>query len=213
MTYTQFLNLAQTRRSVRKFSERSVSRDNLLAVLEAARWAPSNHNRQPWRFIVLEQRQQIERLAEQVGRSLSAKMQSLPAIASAYAAELTHYATFFAGAPAVILTLHKRPVSVSDALLRGVRDPALVSGEPLSVAMAVQNMLLAAHALGLGTCVLTAPLIVEQAILAEVRPPPSYDLTCLVAVGHPAETPPAPRRKSIEQILEFRKDSSGSESK
>lgn len=46
------LNLLAGRRSVRAFGPREVSRDDLEAMLEAARWAPSNGNRQPWRFII-----------------------------------------------------------------------------------------------------------------------------------------------------------------
>jgi nitroreductase len=99
--------------------------------------------------------------------------------------------------------------------------------------MAVQNLMLAAHALGLGSCMLTAPLLVSEVVVRELnlpigdRPrevspqflPPEpqqkrveltplggYDLTCLLALGYPDETPAQPRRKSIEQIAEFRED-------
>ncbi len=75
--------------------------------------------------------------------------------------------------------------------------------------MAVQNLLLAAHALGLGSCVLTAPLIVRDVVVRELSLPQEFDLTCLVALGHPDETPAPPRRKSIEQIAEFRNDGNG----
>ncbi len=209
MTYDDFLSLVRTRRSVRKFSGRAVSRENILQVLDAARWAPSNHNRQPWRFLVLEDRRQIERLAEVIRAELFQKLKSLPEVASGYSPEFADYATFFSGAPVLIAVLHKRPVSFSAALLEGVAHPDLVSGEPLSVAMAVQNLLLAAHALGLGSCVMTAPLIVGELVLRELKPPPSHDLTCLVAFGYASEKPAEPRRKNIEQITEFREDGHG----
>ena len=93
---------------------------------------------------------------------MSEKLKSLPEAAAAYAGEFMHYATFFAGAPVLLVVLHKRPVSVSAPVLAGLKNPELVSGEPLSVAMAVQNLLLAAQALGLGTCVLTGPLLVQE---------------------------------------------------
>ena len=73
----------------------------------------------------------------------------------------------------------------------------------LSVAMAVENLLLAAQALGLGTCVFTAPLVVAQAITAVVALPPGFDLCCLVAVGYPDESPEPPLRKPLEQSVEF----------
>jgi nitroreductase len=206
MDYDDFLTLARSRRSIRKFSERDVSREEILRVLEAGRWAPSNHNRQPWRFIVVEDKTQIVRLAERVSARLSEKLSSLPSVASGYAGEFAQYATFFSRAPVLMVVLHKRPVSFSNALLEGVNHPDLVSGEPLSVAMAVQNLLLAAHTLGLGGCVLTAPLIVQEAIPGELCVPTGYDVTCLLALGYPGEEPQEPRRKSIEQIVQFMND-------
>ncbi len=202
--YDHLLEWMRSRRSIRRFSDRVVSRDDILRLLEAARWAPSNHNRQPWRFIVVQSKPQISQLADAVSRALSEKLKSMPAAASAYLAEFSHYATCFAQAPVLVVALHKPPVSVSAPLLAGLKNPELVSGEPLSVAMAVQNLLLAAHTLGLGTCVLTGPLLVPDTILETLELPPGHDLTCLVAVGYPAESPPPPRRKTVEQIVEFR---------
>lgn len=204
--YEHFLKLVQSRRSIRKFSERAVNPEDLLRVLEAARWAPSNHNRQPWKFIVLEDRAHIAKLAVTVQTALSQKLKSLPPIASGYVSEFGHHATFFENAPVLIVVLHKQPVSFSAALLQDVKQPELVSGEPLSAAMAVQNLLLAAHALGLGACILTAPLVVRDAVFREVNPPPGHELTCVLALGYADEDPAPPRRKSIEQISEFRHD-------
>ncbi len=201
--YEHLLGLIQARRSIRRFSDRVVSRDDLARLFEAARWAPSNHNRQPWRFLALEDKQQINRLAETVRENLAQKLKELPEVAASHIGEFTHYATCFANAPVLLVVLHKRPVSVSASLLVGIRNPELVSGEPLSVAMAVQNLLLAAQALGLGTCVLTGPLLVPEVLVAELSLPAGHELTCLVALGHPAETPPPPRRKTVEQIAEF----------
>jgi nitroreductase len=201
--YEHLLELIQSRRSIRRFSDRVVSRDDLARLFEAARWAPSNHNRQPWRFLALEDKQQINRLAETVRQNLAQKLKELPEAAASHIGEFTHYATCFANAPVLLVVLHKRPVSVSASLLVGIRNPELVSGEPLSVAMAVQNLLLAAQALGLGTCVLTGPLLVPEVLVAELSLPAGHEMTCLVALGHPAETPPPPRRKTFEQIAEF----------
>jgi len=204
MSYEELLSLIRSRRSIRRFTDAPVSREDLLRLLEAARWAPSNHNRQPWRFIVLEDPAQIVAVAEAVKRALPEKLKALPPTAAAHSAELLHYSTFFVSAPVLIAALRKEPASFSAALLGGTRNPELTSGEPLSVAVAVQNLLLAAHALGLGTCVLTGPLLVEEAVAGALAPPPAHHLTCLIAVGHPAETPAPPRRKTVEQIVEFR---------
>ena len=210
--YAHLLELIKSRRSIRRFTKALVAHEDVLRLMEAARWAPSNHNRQPWRFVVLENKAQIGALADAVKRALPEKLKSLPPTASAHAAELVHYATFFAIAPVLIAALHKEPASFSAALLAGTRSPELTSGEPLSVAMAVQNLLLAAQTLGLGTCALTGPLIVQEVVADALALPPGHHVTCLVAVGYPAESPPPPRRKTVEQIVEFRNNPRPTES-
>ena len=192
----------QTRRSVRRFEDRAVSRDDLHRLLEAARWAPSNHNRQPWKFIVLENRERIRELAEQVRLGMELKLQALPEVAAVHAAGLVPYGTFFSAAPVLIVALHKLPIAAAAALWQTTAQPELVSGEPLSVAMAIQNLLLAAHALGLGACVMTAPLLADQ-LAACLQVPPGFAITSLIAVGHPEAPPNPPRRKSLEQIADF----------
>jgi nitroreductase len=201
--YEKLLEMLKARRSIRRFLAREMSRHDIVRLIEAASWAPSNHNRQPWKFIVLEDKGEIAQLAERVGQELSEQLKSLPPVVSGYAGDFAHYATFFSQAPALIVVLHKRPTSLSNSLLKGSSRAELVSGEPLSAAMAVQNLLLAAHALGLGSCVLTAPLIVQEVILAGLGVNTGYNVTCLVALGYPDEAPAPPRRKSIEQITEF----------
>ncbi|HKW27782.1 MAG TPA: nitroreductase family protein [Verrucomicrobiae bacterium] len=205
--YAQLLKLIRSRRSVRRFSNRAVSREDMVRLLEAARWAPSNHNRQPWRFIIIEDNKQISQLAETVSQGLSEKLKSLPEVAARYISQFKQNATFFANAPVLVVVLHKQPVSVSAPVLAGLKNPDLVSGEPLSVAMAVQNFLLSAQALGLGTCVLTGPLLAQDVLVGVLGLPAGHDLTCLVALGYPAESPAPPRRKTIEQIAEFRNKS------
>ncbi len=204
--YEKLLDLIRARRSIRRFSARAVNQEDILRLIEAARWAPSNHNRQPWKFIILEKKTEIDQLAERVGTALSEKLKSLPQSVSDYAGDFAHYATFFGQAPVLIVVLHKCPISLSSLLLKGAIQPELISGEPLSAAMAVQNLLLAAQALGLGSCILTAPLIVREAALGVLNLPTGYDITCLIALGYPDEQPLQPRRKSIEHIAEFRKD-------
>ncbi|MEI6674616.1 MAG: nitroreductase family protein [Verrucomicrobiota bacterium] len=202
IAYDQLLELMQSRRSVRRFDARAVSREDVARLLDSARWAPSNHNRQPWKFIVLDDRAQIRDLAEQVRLGMESKLQSLPEVAAVHAAGLVQYGTFFSAAPVLIVAMHKLPIAAAAPLWDGTRNPELVSGEPLSVAMAMQNILLAAHALGLGACVMTAPLLADN--LSELlQVPPGFAITGLIALGYPDGTPLTPRRKSLDHIAEF----------
>ena len=204
MDYQTTLEMMRSRRSIRSFTDRKPSRTDIERLIEAARWAPSNHNRQGWKFIVFEERRELQALADRVEASLSNRIESAKRITSDQAEEILHYATLFAKAPIAILVMHKRSIAVGRELLAGAAHGELVSGEPLSAAMAVQNMLLGAHCLGLGTCVATAPLLAGDVWEELDDLPAGFEPTCIVAVGYPSKQPSAPRRKPPEQILEYR---------
>jgi len=195
--------LLRSRRSIREFDSRRPDRDRVRRLIEAACWAPSNHNRQGWKFIVFEDPRTIARLASDVRGCLVGRLAQAPPAAARHAEEVLGFSTGFAKAPVVILAMHKHSAAVGDALLAGATGP-LASGEALSTAMAVQNLLLAAHAMGLGACVMTAPLLAGEVWSALGDLPTGFEPTCLVALGYPAGIPAPPRRKPLEHVLEFR---------
>ena len=92
--------------------------------------------------------------------------------------------------------MHKKSPALGRSLLAAAVNP-LASGEVLSTAMAVENLLLAAHALGLGACVMTAPLLAGDVWTSLPDLPVGFEPTCLVTLGYPAEIPDPPPRKSI----------------
>lgn len=201
--YEALLELMRSRRSVRQFEERPLTREQIERIIEAARWAPSNHNRQGWKFVVLDDREGIQELADRIRACLLKKFEGASRRAARQAEDMLRYATAFAGAPCVMLVMHKRSSIMAPELTADLPNPKLVSGEPLSVAMAVQNMLLAAQALGLGSCVMTAPLLAHEALMAIPDLPPGFEPTCVLAFGHPAEAPPVPHKRDVQEITEY----------
>ena len=77
-------------------------------------------------------------------------------------------------------------------------------GDAIIMAMAVQNLCLAAHAMGLGSCVMTAPLLAGDVWRELPDLPAGFEPTCLVALGYPAERPDPPRRKELRHVVEYR---------
>ena len=201
--YQEVIDLMQSRRSVRQFAPRGLTRSQIDALIEAARWAPSNHNRQGWKFIVFQNAKTICRLAEEVRESLRRSLPTAHRLVADHAGELTHLAGAFDQAPVVILAMHKKSPAVGRSLLNSATS-ALASGEAISTAMACQNILLAAHAMGLGACIMTAPLLAADVWHALGDLPAGFEPTCLIAAGYPAATPAPPRRKDLEQIVEYR---------
>ena len=198
-----FFEVVRARRSVRSFTERVPGQEELERMVEAAQWAPSNHNRQGWKFLVLRDRGKIGEIAARVGETLKEKLAGAERMVAERGEELVYYGTLFERAPVVILALHKKSPAVGKGLLEAFGASG-VSSEAISTAMAVENMLLAAEAMGVGTCVMTAPLLAQEVWKEMCDLPAGYEPTCVVAVGYAAEEAPAPRRKPMETIVEYR---------
>ncbi|MDP6636693.1 MAG: nitroreductase family protein [Phycisphaerae bacterium] len=200
--YESLMNLIKKRRSVRRFADLPIDRADIDRLADAARWAPSNHNRQGWKFVVFSDADELARLAGKVLESLARRLAECPEIPRDRSRELLVHATGFALAPCVILVMHKPPSLTAGKLLA---DSPLASGEALSAAMATQNMLLAACAMGLASCVFTGPLLARDVWEQLDDLPMGFEPTCLMAVGYPAgPSPDAPRKKRLEQIIEYR---------
>lgn len=203
MDYDNFLQLAKSRRSIREFTHRKISHSQIERLIEAARWAPSNHNRQGWKFIVFEDSQEICELSVKVREFVKESLKRAHKLALAQSNELVHFAGAFDRASVVILAMHKKSPAIGKSIL-SLATSELVSGEALSTAMACQNLLLAAHAMGLGTCLMTAPLLAGEVWKSLHDLPAGFEPTCLIAVGYPAHMPTAPQRKRLKHIIEYR---------
>lgn len=171
------------RRSIRKFKPDSVPKELIEKVLEMAMWAPSGMNQQNWHFIVVAGEKKDElveicsRSFEFIEPALQEVFKSKPKII-----EITHQ--FFkrlGGAPVVIFA-YRRPG----------KDYA--ESERLSVAAAIHNLCLAAYGEGLGTCWMTGPLYVAEAINRALGVTDT-ELIGVIPIGYPDQTPPTPPRK------------------
>ena len=163
------------RRSVRKFTGEDVSKEDLERILEAGRWAPSAGNVQPWEVIVVRSRELKERLAE---AALSQE--------------------FVSEAPVVIVVC----VDLKRAARTyGERGRSLYCIQ--DSAAAIQNMLLAAHSLGLATCWVGA--FYEEEVKDILGIPEGFRPVALIPLGYPAYKPPKPSRRKLSQIVHFEK--------
>ena len=140
----------RNRRSIREFTEQPVTRDTLNRVITAGIWAPSGLNNQPWRFVIIREKEIHEKLAA-----------------------LTHYGHIVKAAPALIavyLDQEKMYDSVKDHQAAGA---------------CIQNMLLAAHELGLGAVWLGQILKNKDKVNDVLQLSSQYDLMAILALGYP----------------------------
>ncbi len=163
------------RRSIRSYRDEDVDDEKINKLLEAARWAPSAGNRQPWHFVVVRDKHIRKRLA-----------------AAAFEQ------TWMIEAPVHIVVLADKERSGSRY---GERGRTLYCIQ--DTAMAIQNMLLMAHALGLGTCFVGA---FDEDLVAEIiGAPRSMRPIAIITVGYPAEYPPPRVRRPLEEIVSYEK--------
>ena len=161
------------RRSIRAFTEEEVSEREIKELLEAAILAPSAGNIQPWSFVVIRDHDTKRKLAE---------------------AALNQF--FIEKVPVVIVVLadwnrSRRHYGSRGANLYCLQDTAA----------AIQNMLLAAVALGLGACWVGA--FQEDMVSAVLEVPEGFRPVAIVPVGRPAEKPNPPYKRSLEEIVHY----------
>lgn len=188
-----------TRRSTRRYRPQPVPSAVLEQLLTAATWAPSAHNRQPWRFCVITSAQRQRELAEAMGRQLRADLaadHAPPAVIEQDAARSYQRIT---GAPALIL------LCLSMADMDHYPDEQRQRHEWVmavqSVAMAGQNLLLAGHALGLAGCWMCAPLFCPEVVKNVLDLPADWQPQGLITLGYPAETKTKSRAPLSTRVL------------
>lgn len=191
------------RRSIRTWQDRPVPRAELERILQAATWAPSADNLQPWRFVVLEGEPKRE-LARLLRRFVDEMQPGLNPVLWVHRVGIRRVADMVEHAAAVVTAWAS--FGPDDARLRLVARGDLT---PLfswtmvvqSVAAAVQNLLLAAHALGLGAVWLGYPNLAAREVGAWLGE--KGELVATIALGYPAERPAPRRRKPVRAVVRW----------
>jgi nitroreductase len=206
--------LIRGRRSIRKWKRDEVSDELLKKAVELATWAPNGGNFQGWHFIIVKNKEVIEKMANAV-QSVIDKIASWPE-AKSWQEDILRFqknASFFRNAPVCIGVFTSEYQGVMDKVLMvresfdheakeilGFRRSAPTAIQ--SSAAAVATMLLGFYQMGLGAVWLGAPLMAKKEIETILNVPPNLSLLCLVAVGYPDESPQKERRL-VEEVLRF----------
>ncbi len=187
----EVLEAIKTRRSVRQYKTTSVDSKVIELVLGVARWAPSWANTQCWRFVVV----QDSKIKSELANVLSTNNPATDAIR---------------GAPVVIVAcaeLGKAGYRRGEPGKPG--EPATDKGEwwyMFDVALAMQNLVLAAHSLGLGTVYVGAFDAKKAASILEVAQ--GFCVVGMTPLGYPAQEPEPRPRKELSEIVFYDKFSS-----
>jgi nitroreductase len=162
------LDVIRSRRSIRKYKSEAVPDDSIAKILEAGRWAPSGGNIQPWRFVVVKNQTTLD-----VIRKVSPG--------------------YLGATPMAIAICSDRATAQAKGGRLG-RDYLTIA----DCSMAAENMLLAAHSLGLGACPIKS---FSTAALKEILElPEAIEPELILIIGYPDETPKAPPKHPLEKI-------------
>jgi len=203
MEYEDFLNLCETRRSVRKYNEKKVLKDDIYKVISAGIQAPSPTNTQGWKFKIIDSHDQIKltsKIIEQKVKELADNLEE-DFILKENVIKYSKNFSFFKNAPVIIFIYCKNPRQFLKRFFQKRLDLYKGEGIFLSLGMVIQNMMLAAHSLGLSTCILTGPLIAENELNREFEKPKKHELGAILALGYSDIKQTSPGRKSIEKFL------------
>ncbi|MBF0362480.1 MAG: nitroreductase family protein [Oligoflexia bacterium] len=214
------LDFIKSRRSIRRYLDEEVTDQEITTLIDAARFAPSGSNAQPWHFIVVKDKSKISQLAlicEKKAKMIEEQVSGKP-----HAEELMPYLKnfyFFKDAPVLAIFCMKKRENV---LLKYFADIEVVkksflkleTTDLISVAMAMQNFSLMAHRLEIASCVMTGPLIAEEEIVEYLQIHSTLQIVALAPMGkllpedklklksRSAEEI-APKRKEIKRILKI----------
>jgi nitroreductase len=195
MKADELIMLIQHRRSVRIYKSGKVSDQQLNTILEAARWAPSGANTQPWEFVVTRDRKKMRRVREIYAREWRQRKLEDPVNYKGIKKD-------YVGDVSVLVLVCGEPRT--KAVYLTTRQPS--DREKLfqaSVANAVQQMMLAAAAMNLGTVWVSVREEVEPELRQLFKVPEPLRLLWVVPVGHARSWPKAKRRRSVAAFTHY----------
>lgn len=201
-----FFEVVSRRRSVRKYSDETVPIEDIKKMIEAATLAPSAHNKKPWRFVVVYNREVIKQLVNSVHKWMDEVLKSpqLDDELKEHYNKFRPYFTFYEDAPVVIVVCGEHFESIpGKAVSLAYPEKAKaskVNSLEQSVSAATQNLILAATALGYGSCWATGPLLAAEDMKKILKLPPNWEIFAIVPVGKPLKQAAPKKPQKFEEV-------------
>ncbi len=196
---TSLLDIIQARRSIRRYASQPVPREWIDMMLNAAIWAPSAHNRQPWRFVVIEQADTKEYLARSMGARLQRDLSADNVPQNIIEKDVSRSYDRITSAPVIIVVC--MTMIDMDVYSDEKRNDSESIMAIQSSAMAGQNLLLMAEDLGLGACWMCAPLFCPDVVQEALDLPEDWQAQGMITLGFPAQTREKTRKPLESSIL------------
>lgn len=206
-----FLKLASSRRSIRKFMETEVPDEDIRYFINAAVSAPSGCNSQCWRFVAIKNKEVISKLETAVIKEteelLAAKKEEL---SEDYLSSKRKMVSFFKNAPLVIAVFMTKAQYYDQCFISVLEGQGydkekimdlFANFDILSIGAAVQNLLLAVHEKGYGACWMNEPAIAGVEVNRILEVPSDVRFMSLIPIGLPAYTPKEKNMKDLSEVF------------
>jgi coenzyme F420-0:L-glutamate ligase/coenzyme F420-1:gamma-L-glutamate ligase len=191
--------LLQGRRSVRKYLPQPVPRESIEQILEAARWAPSPHGKQPWRFVVLTRPEVKAQLAAHMGQTWRANLEMDGQDTEIVNIRLEKSRQRIHNAPAIIIPcLYLEDL---DHYPDARRQADEVTMAIQSLGAAIQNMLLMTYDLGLDSGWMCAPLFCPEVVCTALALDTRLIPHALITLGYAAADPQRRERLPLSDLI------------
>lgn len=194
----------RSRRSHRSFLDTAVEAEKIDKILEAAQWAPSPANNQPWEFVVVTNdaiRAKLLSSFNKAGQTGSVELHGFSYVRPAPGeliekkntgpSSSDYSLSFLKNVPVMILVVGEPNPGIRQGLIDRVKD-----GYKYACAASIQNMLLAAQALGLGSLWFT--FFNSESVKEALNIDPVKHLVAIICVGYPASAPSSPGRLPLQ---------------
>lgn len=178
----------EDRRSIRDYTEETVSVDIVKDILNCGRLAPSAKNRQPWYFVVA-QNEIKDKIADMMINYAINADDTIERARIGHKSSVNPTANIIKQAPILILVFREK-------------NDNWIIGDNLSIGACVQNMCLRATDLGLGTLWIRDIVYVAEDV-AKMLGHSDLELNCAVSLGYPNQSPKMRPRKNLEDIMEW----------
>ncbi len=200
----ELFDAIKTRRSIRKYKAKPVEEEKIIKIIQSATLAPNSENEQPWKFIVLTNKEKKRKIAEIsiIGgmQHYTPKKDKLDKRFQPVSPEKRKEIVEGLTSGKLFSFINKAPV-----LIIVLADNNYVCAVH-SASAAIQNLLLAAHGLGLGTCWTMIGCLTKEhqdEIKELIGYAKNWEIAGIITLGYPDQNPKARSRKNIDEVIDW----------
>ena len=208
MQSDNFLEILKTRKTVRNYEDYIPDVSDIEKIIDSARLAPSACNNQNWEFIAVYNKEVKDKMAQEILKLYDIVLSKIEDEKTKRMIEgFKQHSTFFTSAPVVIACVMTKHPAFFEGILESTGFPAdeitlmRPDSQLLSMGGAIENMALAAHAMGLASCWMVAPVMAQKGLKEILNIKKEDWLVSLLTIGKPVSNTGRAPKKNLDEVM------------